>query len=304
MQTLLEEFSPVISESTRQGAERYKSQSGESSIEGEMSKKREYKVVSLFSGCGGLDLGFVGGFNFLGTQYASNPFKVIFANDIMPSAVETHNHNFKENSCVCEDIKKLLDTNQFEISNADVVLGGFPCQDFSLAGNRKGFDTERGKLYWQMKKVIELTKPKVFIAENVKGLVLMPGALEKIKADFSKIMPAYAIQHKVLTAADFGVPQLRERVIIVGVRKDLKAQFKYPDPTHAKVATKKLLPWISAHAALSDLTDKHPNQTQISKAKNYGVHLQGNKAIEKNQPSPTIRAEHHGNIEFHYSNKR
>lgn len=268
------------------------------------------RVVSLFSGCGGMDVGFFGNFDYLGNKYGDLGFKICFANDINQDACNTYEGYFKHKA-TCLDIKEYLDGNGV-IPDCDVVIGGFPCQDFSLAGKRGGFNTERGRLYEQMKRVIVLKRPLIFIAENVKGLTNLSGALERIKNDFASIYPGYRITDHLLMAADYGVPQTRERVIIVGIRKDCLTDFYPPSPTHACDESNEdgRKPWVTSKEAIEDLwgtenKTKHlPNQNQYSQARNYGEHLQGNKPIKADYPGPTIRAEHHGNIEFHYKKKR
>lgn len=273
---------------------------------------QDYKVVSLFSGCGGLDLGIEGGFKYLDNYYDKNPFKIIWANDINEKATQTQKLNFKDTTVVCQDITKILDnTNQlslfdseFKLPNyADVVVGGFPCQDFSLAGKRQGLNVKRGKLYQSMAKVIELLKPKVFLAENVKGLISWENglAIKTIVEDFSKI--GYKVQYKLFNTADYGVPQTRERVIILGIRNDLNANVEWPAPTHS-VNDKSLKPWLTIKDAIGDLEDESlhnslPNNG-YSKAKLFEG-KQGNTITKADKPAPTMRAEHHGNIEFHYS---
>ncbi len=275
----------------------------------------KYKVVSLFSGCGGLDLGIEGGFTYLNKVYKKNPFKIVWANDINEKATKTQKLNFKDINVVCGDITQILDnnnnTNKLSIfnsdnklpTNADVVIGGFPCQDFSLAGKRQGLMVQRGKLYQSMAKVIETVKPKVFLAENVKGLLSWENgaAIKTIVDDFSKL--GYKVDYKLFNTADYGVPQTRERVIIVGIREDLKANFKWPCQTHSS-NDNKLKPWMTIKEAIGDLEDdeKHkllPNYG-YSKAK-FCKGKQGNIITKADKPAPTIRAEHHGNIEFHYS---
>ena len=276
-------------------------------LSGETEKIR---VVSLFSGCGGMDVGFTGNFEFLEKKYNYLGFKIVFANDIVQDACDTYEGYFKHKP-TCLDIKKYLDGNGV-IPDCDVVIGGFPCQDFSLAGKREGFNTERGRLYEQMKRVIVLKRPLIFVAENVKGLTNLSGALEKIKGDFASIYPGYRISDHLLMAADYGVPQTRERVIIVGVRNDCGTDFYPPSPTHAFDESNEdnRKPWVMTKEAIDDLwgTEKEknhlPNQEQYSQAKNYGEHLQGNKPIKADYPGPTIRAQHHGNIEFHYNKRR
>lgn len=263
--------------------------------------KNKLKVISLFSGCGGMDLGFLGNFDFLGKHYAQNPFEIVYASDISHKAVGTYNHNFSHKA-QCVDIKeKKLN----ELPYADIVIGGFPCQDFSLSGKRKGFDSERGKLYLQMKKVVELIKPKIFVAENVNGLrIPINGspktALEHILEEFKDC--GYNVSYKLLNAKNFGVPQDRKRVIIIGIRNDIKADIMFPKKTNDETNL------VTSKQAIDDLWDKigdekifNHGEKDYSKAKFYkGKKMQGNKQIEPDKPAPTIRAEHHGNIEGHY----
>jgi DNA (cytosine-5)-methyltransferase 1 len=270
----------------------------------ENNDSKKFKVVSLFSGCGGMDLGFLGGFTYLNKYYEKHNFEIVFANDILPAACETYSKNFNHNPLL-GDIKEYLDNNGI-IPDCDVVIGGFPCQDFSLAGKRKGLNSERGRLYEQMKRVITLKRPKIFVAENVKGLSIGE-ALDVIKEDFSRIEPQYEINHYLKLAADFGVPQTRERVFIVGVRKDTNTSFFPPVETHSAEGNDGRRHWVTSKDAIGDLekiNNSVPNHSQYSMAKNYGNHLQGNKPIKSDYPSPTIRAEHHGNIEFHYKEPR
>ena len=249
---------------------------------------KRHKIVSLFSGCGGMDLGFMGGFEFLGRIYDVMPFEVIWANDISPPACDTYRHNLKHD-IICGDISTL---DIAAIPKADIVLGGFPCQDFSVAGKRRGFQAERGQLYRFMADVIEHCQPRVFVAENVKGLLSIPHAIETITDDFGKL--GYQVEWKLLNAADYGVPQNRERVVIVGIKaKSCVDRFAWP----YKEAKQ-----ITAQQALKDIEpldwEQMDGHTWARCKKNKG---QGNKPINADTPSTTIRAEHHGNIEFHYS---
>lgn len=262
-----------------------------------------YKVVSLFSGCGGLDLGFLGDFTSLGKKYESNKFDIIWANDIYSQACETYRHNIGNH--IFEGDVSEIDINLIP-QNADIVIGGFPCQDFSVAGKRQGITVKRGRLYLEMKKVIEHVMPKIFIAENVEGLVNMENGiiLDTIKSDFRNIANengySYNVTHYLLHAADYGVPQIRKRVFIVGVRSDINANFEAPAPIRDENN------WVTSKQAIDNLWGKEHDQSifnhsQISKAKFYpGKKLQGNNQIKEDAPSVTIRAEHHGNIEAHY----
>ncbi len=268
-----------------------------------MSKK--YSIVSLFSGCGGLDLGLEGGFTYLGKKYKKNPLQVVWANDITAKACQTMALNFPHTTVVCDDITKVLN-NQIEIPNADIVVGGFPCQDFSLAGKRKGLTVQRGQLYLSMAQVVKKVNPKIFIAENVKGLLSWEKGLgiRTMVSDFEAL--GYHVEYRLLHTADYGVPQTRERVIIVGVRKDIGTTFNWPEPTHSAEGDK-ASKWVTLKQAIGDLEDdiKHfklPN-SGYSKAKLFPG-TQGNSTTKADKPGPTMRAEHHGNIEFHYANDR
>lgn len=262
-----------------------------------------FTVVSLFSGCGGLDLGLEGGFGYLDKKYKKNPFHVIWANDNNEKATKTQILNFPNTEVVHRDITKVLD-DEIDIPYADVVVGGFPCQDFSLAGKRKGLSVQRGQLYLSMAKVIEKVKPKLFLAENVKGLLSWEGGLgiRTMVSDFEKL--GYHVEYKLHNTANFGVPQTRQRVIIIGIRKDVGGGVIWPDETHAEdPQDRKLKPWVTIKEAIGDLeNDKQhaclPNPG-YSKAKLFPG-TQGNTTTKANRPSPTMRAEHHGNIEFHY----
>jgi len=262
-------------------------------------------VASLFSGCGGMDLGFRGDFEVFNRYYEKNNFEIVFANDIMKPACETYEYNFKHKP-VCGDIK---DIDIKEIPKVDVVIGGFPCQDFSHAGKRKGLTSDRGKLYLEMKDVIEHIRPKAFVAENVDGIRTSKkgtdtSALDEIIDDFKSL--GYRVVYRVLNSADYGVPQARIRVIIIGIREDLNKVIYYPKPTNSKEGIEN--PWMTAKEGIDDLWDKigstevfNHTDKDYSKAKFYpGKKMQGNYQIKADRPSNTIRAEHHGNIEAHY----
>jgi DNA (cytosine-5)-methyltransferase 1 len=271
-------------------------------------KKRsnKYSVVSLFAGCGGLDLGIEGGFEFLNKYYGENPFHVTWANDINEKACKTMELNFPDTDVVCDDITKVL-KDKLDIPKADVVIGGFPCQDFSLAGKRRGLTVKRGQLYLSMAEVVKQARPRVFLAENVKGLLSWEKGLgiRTMVSDFEKL--GYYVEYKLHNTANFGVPQTRERVIILGIRKDVGNKIVWPTPTHNNDSQSSLRPWVTLKDAISDLEDdkKHsclPN-SGYSKAKLFPG-TQGNTVTKADKPGPTMRAEHHGNIEFHYKKDR
>lgn len=260
---------------------------------GAQSASNRHKVLSLFAGCGGLDLGFMGGFKFGNKPYARLPFQIIWANEIEPAACRVYESNLKHN-IVEGDINALLDSDAVPRS-ADIVLGGFPCQDFSIAGKRRGFQSERGGLYRSMVEVVARSKPKVFIAENVRGLLSIEGAIERIKSDFAEL--GYSVNHHEVLACDYGVPQTRQRVFIIGWRSKARAQAFTMPPIVKKQ--------ITAKEAIGDLEGVGWNKVDShiwSRAKR--TNGQGQRPINANGPAPTMRAEHHGNIEFHYNNKR
>lgn len=182
--------------------------------------RNPYSVVSLFSGCGGMDLGFY-----------KEGFKILWANDIDPIACETYKRNIGDH-IVVGDITKI---DYEKIPNCDVLLGGFPCQDFSMIWKRGGITTERGNLYRNFVDLVHLKNPKIFIAENVKGLLSANKgkAIEQIVSDFSTTGKfGYNITVNLINFADYGTPQLRQRVLIIGTRKDIKENFTIPKPTH------------------------------------------------------------------------
>ena len=184
-----------------------------------------FKLVSLFSGCGGGDLGFRGGFHFNGKYYSKNLVKCVFANDINEKALQTFSMNIPCNNIVCKDIKEIDKKN---IPDCDIVIGGFPCQSFSTVNPTKNPFDSRGNLYKEMAEVLKAKQPKVFVAENVKGLLTLKKGMifDLVKTAFENC--GYNTYCKLLTATDYGVPQLRQRVIIVGVRKDIPLEYSFP----------------------------------------------------------------------------
>ena len=179
------------------------------------------KILSLFSGCGGLDLGF-----------HQQGYKTVWANDFNEWAVSTFRKNLGD-VITCGDIEE-IDPYKDNIPDCDIILGGFPCQDFSMIWKRPGLNGERGNLYKSFLRFVDAKKPKAFVAENVKGLLTAnkKKAIETIIKDFENISPGYLVKVQLYNFADYGVPQFRERVLIVGVRKDTEFDFKHPAPTH------------------------------------------------------------------------
>lgn len=326
--------------------------------------KSSLNVLSLFSGCGGMDLGFEGQFichkKSVGNQsnwiekeinenwilLKKNRFNTVFANDILKEAYSTWTNYMKRfhkskdiyHFISIVDLVKMHNENHNVFpKNVDVVIGGFPCQDFSVAGKRKGFESKmshnghkvlndepseesRGKLYYWMKQVIEITKPKMFIAENVKGLVSLGNVKDIIQKDFSAVgnNGYYVFEPQVLHAGNYGVPETRERVIFIGVRLDAlnkktrgifekgiipKEYNPYPSPTHNfSTNNSELVQPITCKDILEHLPEPENSydlsQQIYSKAKYMGNHCQGQSEINYRGLAPTIRSEHHGNIEF------
>lgn len=321
------------------------------------SNKATLRVLSLFSGCGGLDLGLEGGFatltksvnekihpnwiekridrNFV--QLRKNRFQTVFANDILPCAQRAWNHYFGTKKDVKDiyrlgsivDLVKACRQGNFNFpEKIDVVTGGFPCQDFSVAGKRLGFESRkshngkneehednesRGTLYLWMKQVIEIVKPKIFIAENVKGLVSLGDAKKIIETDFRNIDKGYCVvEAKVLKAWEYGVPQSRERIVFIGISRkyanhkilaDIEEKgenssfYPYPIRTHGP-GLKKIVTCKDAFVSLNEPEESSdPSQRAYSKAKYYGK-VQGSSEIDLAGIGPTIRSEHHGNIEY------
>lgn len=247
-------------------------------------------VISLFSGCGGMDLGFVGGFDFLGQTYTKTGFKIIWANEINAAACKTYRKNLGEHIVegdICEEIKNLP-------TEADVVIGGFPCQDISINGKMLGINGKRSSLYTYIVEAVKSVHPKVFVAENVGGLLLKKnvGSFDKIMEDFGSL--GYNVSCHLYHAEDYGVPQTRERVFIVGTQKGLP-EFTPPMATTADAP-------VSVKSAIEDLKGLHEDRAFShiwSKANVSGE--QGNRRMVADRPGYTIRAECHGNIQFHYS---
>lgn len=183
------------------------------------------KVASLFCGCGGSDLGLIGGFEFIGRRYQRLNYEIAYALDFDSYAVETYNANFKHKA-VCDDITK-VDFN--DVPEVDMMIGGFPCQSFSTVNPTKDTNDARANLYKEIVRFLKTKKPKYFICENVKGLLTLQGGsiIRKITEEFREC--GYNVQYKLIKAVEYGVPQRRERVIIVGIRSDLNVTYAYPD---------------------------------------------------------------------------
>ena len=186
------------------------------------------RVASLFCGCGGTDVGMTGGFSFLGKKYARNPINIIYANDIEESACQI----FEQNLGISPDRRDIRKVKSIELPDIDILTGGFPCQSFSIVAQnpkRLGVKDDRGMLFFEMCRILRDKRPKCFIAENVKGLMSANKgeAFPLIIKEFEN--SGYRVTYKLINAAQFGVPQKRERVIIVGIRNDLDFTFIFPE---------------------------------------------------------------------------
>jgi DNA (cytosine-5)-methyltransferase 1 len=190
------------------------------------------KVVSLFSGSGGMDLGF-----------KKAGFNILWANDVDHWACETFKKNFGDH--IVEG--SICDVKNEEVPDCDIILGGFPCQDFSMIWKRAGLKTERGNLYRHFVRIVTDKRPKMFVAENVKGLLSANKgkAVEQIVNDFAAA--GYTVNVNKINFANYGAPQLRERVLIIGTRNDLQKKFELPNPTHTRET------YISSKEALKDV---------------------------------------------------
>lgn len=324
-------------------------------------------VLSLFSGCGGMDIGFEGGFSCYKRSINTDihpdwidrelnehtivlrktGFHTVFANDIRPDAKAAWVSYFSKSiddaqniyhiDSIVDLVKRAKQGEKIFPDDIDVVTGGFPCQDFSIAGKRQGFNSQkshkggklsldepsvesRGQLYMWMREVITLTEPSLFIAENVKGLTNLEDVKEIIEHDFADAANGgyLVVPARVLHAADYGVPQSRERVIFFGFRKTslrspaLKALMQeviptkydpYPPKTHSFTEQNNILyPPVTCREAFIGLDEPENSldlsQKKYSKAKYMGKHCQGQTEVKLDSIAPTIRSEHHGNIEF------
>jgi len=187
------------------------------------------KVASLFCGCGGTDVGMIGNFTYLGREYAANPLEIVYANDIEKSACNI----FEDNFGIKPDNRDIRQVQVSELPDIDILTGGFPCQSFSIVAQnpkRLGVKDERGMLFFEMCRVLREKNPRCFIAENVKGILSANKgeAFPLIISEFEK--SGYTVTAKLINAQEYGVPQRRERVIMVGIRNDLGFKFEFPNP--------------------------------------------------------------------------
>jgi DNA (cytosine-5)-methyltransferase 1 len=257
-------------------------------------RTKTHKVVSLFAGCGGLDLGFLGGFDYLGRNFQRLPYEIIHAADNSADAVQTYRLNIGEH--IAE--QDLTSTPAGQLPGAEVLTGGFPCQDFSSSGPKSGFTGARGQLYEVMINYLREHRPEIVIGENVPHLARMQGGkfLRRIVEDVED--SGYRCDVWNLYAPDYGLPQSRRRLIIIGVRNDLNGFPALPPASHKF----KHLPIDSALADLEDVADERVcNQSQYfiaSRATAGGG--QGDHVNVTGTLAYCIRANSRGRIQFHY----
>lgn len=233
------------------------------SLEDFFEIKRKPQILSLFAGCGGMDLG---------AEWAGG--KVIWANELNKFACDTYRNFtlFKDTQLVEGSIEDInLSSELPSADEVDIVLGGFPCQDFSMIWKRPGLEGTRGNLYTYFVDIVKRTSPKAFVAENVKGLLSANNgrAIKQIETDFRSC--GYRLTTKVYNFAEYGAPQLRERVLIVGIKENLNFNFEPTKPTHAPAITSKKLglhPFVSSKEALKGVEKiQYNNKTQNLKQK-------------------------------------
>ncbi|MCQ0990591.1 DNA cytosine methyltransferase [Jiella marina] len=253
-----------------------------------------HTVVSLFSGCGGLDLGFQGNFSVFNRHYPALPFEIVAAYDNFSDAVETYKLNLG-NEIACLDLSQKPTE---DIPAADILIGGFPCQDFSSSGPKVGLSGERGQLYTALTHYMERYRPKIVIGENVPYLARLDRGkhLEHILNEYESV--GYSFEVWELYCPDYGLPQSRRRLFLVGVRNDLPGFPRKPLPTHSAA-------YYTIDQALADLepiTDETiTNQSQYfvaSRATAGGG--QGDHKNRRGDVAYCIRANARGRIQFHY----
>jgi len=199
--------------------------------------EKKPQLISLFSGCGGMDL-----------PFHKAGFKVVWAIDSNKYACKTFSRNIAD--VIINDSIENIDIAQ--VPEAEICIGGFPCQDFSLIWKRPGLEGTRGNLYTYFLDFVNKKKPKAFVAENVKGLLSANNyqAIKQIISDFESIAPGYLVKPKLYNFADYGVPQFRQRVLLVGIRMDTGFNFVHPQPEYGPNRKK---PYLTAREALKNV---------------------------------------------------
>lgn len=230
-------------------------------------------AVELFAG---------GGLMRLGVEHAG--IKTIWANDFDKNACRAHEHNFGAGSISQGDITQI---SLGDIPNADIVIGGPPCQDFSTAGKGAGEEGERGKLVWRYLEIIAAKKPKAFLFENVKGLTQKKHrhTLDALLVKFEEI--GYDVTWRIINAWDYGVAQTRERVFIVGIRKDMGMAYKWPQTEFLTTGYRPVL-----RDAIGDLPEPglKLRPVEIAYLERNPASVAKNRPVTMDEPSRTIPA--------------
>jgi len=252
-------------------------------------------IVSLFSGCGGLDLSFLGGFEYLGKRYPALPFDVIEAVDNLPDAVACYRLNLGDH-CREADLTTLPIS---ELRAADVLIGGFPCQDFSSSGPKTGFAGRRGQLYKVLVEYMREYQPKIVVGENVSYLARLGNGkyLQAILRDFEG--EGYHFDMWELSGPDYGLPQSRRRIFLIGVRNDLLGFPIMPRPSH-KNGHVSIGTALSDLESISDETVTNQSQYFVATRASCGGG-QGDHTNEASKVAYCIRANSRGRIQFHYA---
>ncbi len=241
-----------------------------------------FRVASLFSGCGGCDQGILGGFEFNGIHYQKLPFRLVYASDIDQKALDTHKLNFDCPSVICGDICNIPSS---DIPDHEILIGGFPCQSFSTVNPTKDPFDDRANLYKQMVRIAAEKRPLAFVAENVKGLMTLKNGsiFRRVREAFENA--GYLLSYKLVNAANYGVPQKRERVILVGIRNDLNKVFTFPEETTSNS-------WVPLSVAVSELAIPEKKYYFSEKAvlgmKNAKSNMKRGLAQDLNAPCLTI----------------
>ena len=243
----------------------------------EHSMKQDLTVISLFCGAGGMDLGL-----------KNAGLSIAWANDNDKDSVDSYKSNVDEN-VILDDIKNIKNS---DIPHGDIIVGGFPCQGFSVANKFRSSGDKRNKLHTEMLRLVHAKQPKWFVAENVKGILSLDqgGVFKRIFDDFAN--SGYRVCYEVVNMADHGVPQARQRVIILGTRKDLPEDLNayHPTKSHSKNPTSGLKRWVSISNALEQLDKYTIDYDLYSSYKIVNRNFTGHRKTDPSKPSPTILA--------------
>lgn len=237
-------------------------------------------IVSLFSGCGGLDLGF-----------KNAGFQVIYANEYDKSIWETYQYNHPDTYL---DKKDIRDVHPLNIPDCLGIIGGPPCQSWSEAGAGRGINDSRGQLFYEYIRIVREKQPLFFVAENVSGILA-----EKHHQAFTNILAmfhdaGYEIAYKLLNAVDFGVPQDRKRVIVIGYRQDMGGIFDFPKANQMKLTLKDVIYDLSQIEPIAVSHSKRlmpqTNNHEYLDGSFSSIYMSRNRVRSWNEPSFTIQA--------------